>query len=602
MIVSEYGIIPKKGKGYNFSFQDSPQLADLFNVVGIEGNITLTFVEDLVILEIITTSVTRVHSGGLYSYIDGISVTDNFLVDKSRGYNQSLIDVLSLNEIVNVTKTVGTSISLAEELSITDLFVYQLVSAGNLNFLEGLIAAEVFNAFRTSGYNLAFLDGVPVADQFVQTMIRDRTTSYQDRVDLSELFSAQTGRGWTFSFQDALNAADLYTMTGLGTGFTLSYNEMLVLAEQFNHQVSTGTKLSYNDIVTISEVYGSYIQRYAGSACNIYVDRVEADGGEVIDVTATCQAFTYFTTSSTSGYQYSYSESMSLSDVFNLVGVAKQRNASFIDTVSVADTAIQTPAYKNKIFLEDNLNLSDLFNIYRQANISLSLFDSVTLIDSQDRQVTFTGKYNLSMMDSVLAVEQFSSSETQSISTGFVDTVGPDELFSINQSAARAQFFMDSVGVSENFSSTGSDKTKLSFLDFVATLDQLGLARTATRNLIFNDSIALADQEAEYVQRYSGSACEIYVDRVEADGGEVIDVLGVCQAFTELNPTANTGYKLYFTESLSIMTFEAIVSGGKKNYSFAFVDSAGPAEHFVQTRSRNIFLYFTEQLDLAASN
>ncbi len=514
LVLSEYGILPKKGKGYNFSFQDFPQLADLFNVVGIAGDITLTFTEDLVILEIIATSVSRVHSGGLYSYVDGVSVTDLFLANRGRGYNQSLVDVLSLNEIINVTKAKGTSISTTDQLSIDDLFVYQLVSTGNLNFLEGLIAAEVFNAYRTNGYN--------------------------------------------FTFSDVVNAADTYTMIGKATGSMLSYMEMLMIAEQFSYQKTKGSNLTYNDIVTVSEVFGSYIQRYDGSACNIYVDRVEADGGEVIDETGVCQAFTYFTTRATSGYQYSYSESMSLSDVFDLVGVAKQRNASFIDTISVADTATQTPAYKNKLYIEDNLSLSDLFNVYRQANISLSLFDSVTLIDSQDRQVTFTGKYNLSMMDTVLAAEEFVSTKTR--------------------------------------------KTNLSFLDFVSTLDQLGLAGTATRNLIFNDSIALGDQEAEYVQRYSGSACEKYVDRVEGDGGEVVDAIGVCQALSYFNFPLTTGYKLNFTESLSIMTFEAVVSGVRKTYNFAFIDSVETEDQFTDRRSRNIFLNFTEILDLAASN
>lgn len=514
LVLSEYGILPKKGKGYNFSFQDFPQLADLFNVVGIAGDITLTFTEDLVILEIIATSVSRVHSGGLYSYVDGVSVTDLFLANRGRGYNQSLVDVLSLNEIINVTKAKGTSISTTDQLSIDDLFVYQLVSTGNLNFLEGLIAAEVFNAYRTNGYN--------------------------------------------FTFSDVVNAADTYTMIGKATGSMLSYMEMLMIAEQFSYQKTKGSNLTYNDIVTVSEVFGSYIQRYDGSACNIYVDRVEADGGEVIDETGVCQAFTYFTTRATSGYQYSYSESMSLSDVFDLVGVAKQRNASFIDTISVADTATQTPAYKNKLYIEDNLSLSDLFNVYRQANISLSLFDSVTLIDSQDRQVTFTGKYNLSMMDTVLAAEEFVSTKTR--------------------------------------------KTNLSFLDFVSTLDQLGLAGTATRNLIFNDSIALGDQEAEYVQRYSGSACEKYVDRVEGDGGEVVDAIGVCQALSYFNFPLTTGYKLNFTESLSIMTFEAVVSGVRKTYNFAFIDSVETEDEFTDRRSRNIFLNFTEILDLAASN
>jgi len=120
--------------------------------------------------------------------------------------------------------------------------------------------------------------------------------------------------------------------------------------------------------------------------------------------------------------------------------------------------------------------------------------------------------------------------------------------------------------------------------------------------LIFNDSIALGDQEAEYVQRYSGSACEIYVDRVESDGGEVIDVTGVCQALTYFKSTPTTGYKLNFTESLSIMTFEAIVSGARRTYNFAFIDSVDTEDEFSNRRSRNIFLNFTEIIDLAASN
>ena len=682
LVIDELGIIPKRGKGYNFSFQDFPQLADLFNVVGIVGDITLTFAEDFVILEVFSTNtvryansycaeyVERVEADGgevvdpsgvcaalsylqptgvvfnRLNYSDLLSVSDNFLVNKGRGWNQSLVDVLSLNEIINVTKTKGTSISTTDQLSIADLFVYQLVSNGNLNFLEGLIAAEVFNAFTTNGYTLSFndglnlaegflqstnkgsklsfidradiselfltqsvkglmmsfTDGMGVTDQFVQTVLRGRKFNLMDRVDLSDLFSAQSDIGWTFSFSDAVNAADAYTIVGQATGSTLSYMEMLLLAEQFNHQTTKGTKLTYSDVVTVSEVYGSYIQRYDGSACNVYVDRVEADGGEVVDVTATCQVFSYFSTRATSGYVYSLTDSMSLSDVFQLVGTSRQRNQSFVDSLAVADSFTPFVEYKNKLFLQDSLSVTDLFNVYRRVNILLSLNDSVTVVDTQDRQVTFVGKYNLSLLDTLEVTDSFDTSRTQNTTLTFLDLLTLTDAAGSNKSTTKQQFFVDSVSVDDQFTSSGIDNTNLSFLDFVSALDQTGLARTATRNLIFNDSFALGEQEAEYVQRYSGSACEVYVDRVEADGGEVIDVLGVCQAFAHFNTSPTTGYKYSFTESLSILTFESIVSGAKRNYNFAFLDSLNTQEEYVIRRSRNIFLNFTEELNLAASN
>lgn len=602
LVLSEFGIHPKLGKGYTFSFQDFPQLADLFNVVGVGGNITLTFTENLVILDIIASSVTRAYSGGLYSYGDAISVADLFLANKGRGQGQTLIDVLSLNEIINVTKTVGTTIVGLEQLSVADLFVYRAVSNGSLNFLEGLVAAETFNAFRTNGYNLTFLDGILTNDTFLQSVLKHRTTNFEERVDLSDLFSVQSGIGWTFSFSDAINAVETYSLIGRATGSMLSYMEMLMIVEQFSNQVTKGNSVTYNDLVAVSEVYGSYIQRYLGSACNIYVDRVEADGGEVIDVNAVCQALTSFSSISTSGYQYSYNESLSLSDVFNLVGVAKQRNASFIDSVLVDDSVTETPAYKNKLYLQDNLTVTDLFNLYRQTNVLLSVYDFVTLIDSQDRQITFAGKYNLSMLDIVPVSDLLTSTKTNGNTINFLDGVGLQELANIWKSSNLTYSFMDSVGAVESFVTTGKSSKNITFLDFVATLDQVGLARTATKNLIFNDSITPGDEEAEYVQRYEGSACDTYVDRVEADGGEVIDVLGVCQAFTYFSPTPNKGYKLAFSESLNIMTFEAVVSGVRKTYTIAFVDSVFTDEEFDERRSRNIFLNFTEQLDLSASN
>jgi len=438
----------------------------------------------------------------------------------------------------------------------------------------------------------------------VRTIVPERYFyEYLEELILGEFgILPEKGKGYNLSFQDFPQLADLFNVAGIIGDITLTFTEDFV----------------------ILDVFSTNMVRYANSYCAEYVARVEADGGEVIDPSGVCAALGYLQPAGVVFTRLNYSDSLSVTDNFmintgrgwnqslvdvlslneiiNVNGVSKNRNQAFMDSVGVADLATQTPAYKNKLYLEDNLSLTDLFNVYRQTNTLLSLFDSVTLIDSQDRQVTFTGKYNLSMMDAVLAAEQFTTDTNQTQNINFIEELGVVDLVAVNRSAGRTQFFMDSVGLGETFSSTGIDKTNLTFLDFVATLDQLGLARTATRNLIFNDSIALGDQEAEYVQRYSGSACEIYVDRVESDGGEVIDAIGVCQALTYFNSTPTTGYKLNFTESLSIMTFEAIVSGVRKTYTFAFIDSVDTEDEFTDRRSRNIFLNFTEILDLAASN
>jgi hypothetical protein len=211
--------------------------------------------------------------------------------------------------------------------------------------------------------------------------------------------------------------------------------------------------------------------------------------------------------------------------------------------------------------------------------------------------------YNLSFQDYPQLADLFNVVGVNGdITLTFTDNIVIFDLFEDGVKDVTTISFLDFVSTVDQFVFSLKNNTTISFLDFVSTLDQLGLAGTATRNLIFNDSIALGDQKAEYVQRYSGSACEIYVDRVESDGGEVIDVTGVCQALTYFNSTPTTGYKLNFTESLSIMTFEAIVSGVRKTYNFAFIDSVDTEDEFTDRRSRNIFLNFTEILDLAASN
>ena len=154
------------------------------------------------------------------------------------------------------------------------------------------------------------------------------------------------------------------------------------------------------------------------------------------------------------------------------------------------------------------------------------------------------------------------------------------------------------------FPVTGRTYT-ISFEDSPTLSDVFNLmGATEQINLTFTEDLLILDVNERFIQRYEGTFCQIYVERVEADGGEVIDPISVCTALGYFSDGANptTGYRLTFEDVVGVLTFESVITNVKRSFTFAFMDDIGPAETFSTQRSRNFTLSFTEQLDLSASN
>lgn len=469
ILVNELSIFPVTGRTHTLSFQDFPSLADVFNLMGVTGQINLTFKEDLLILDMFVTFRTRDSND---NFIDPVNVLDTFSHSKSSNKDTSFSDVLSLNDSFVATPARGRNTFFADQLSVADQFVLSKVAGSNVNFLEAVIMSEVFNVFEQNGQ--------------------------------------------TLYFDDAIQVSDLPALVSVTGGSNLSFNDVLFLTDQFAVNKTSGRNLNFQESVAVSDAYASYIQRYDGSRCKTYVDRVEADGGEVVDETSVCAALGYFSsTSPTLGYSYNYNEAIALADVFNLVGLSRTYKINFNDVIDLVDSFTPTVTWKNKIFLEDNLSIGDLFSINKQVQLLLSFLDSVQIIDTNGTQTTVT-------------------------------------------------------------------RGRLSFTDGVSVLDV----------------------NERFIQRYEGTFCQTYVERVEADGGQVVDPLNVCTALGYFSDGANptTGYRLTFQDVLGVLTFESVVTNVKRTFTFAFMDDIGPAEIFSTQRSRNFTLSFTEQLDLSASN
>lgn len=558
ILVNELNIIPETGRSYTISFMDFPQLAEVFNLVGVVGDFNLTFTEEILILEVFFA--VRSGSAGNLSFLDSISLSDGFTVQRSSGNDVSFSDVLSLNDVFVVSSGRGNSTFVLDDLTVADIFTFSLTTFRNLSFLEGLVAAEVFNVLKSVGISLPLNDQINLTDVFTASVVRGNNQSYMDTLTVADLFSTSTISGYGLSFSESVAVVDLLTLITSGSAGSLSFAEVLFLADQFVNRINVKRDLTYSDVVSVSESFARYIQRYAGSRCQIYVDRVESDGGEVINPTAVCSVFGYFTAGNPStDYIQAYQEGVVLADVFSLIGLGRQYRITFNDVLNVVDSFVNSVSYKDKLFLEDNVTVSDLFSVFKRSNLLLNFMDSVDLVDSFGNNMTIS-RGNLSLFDSLSL----------------------DDRFSITRSSGRRLGFLDSVQLDESM-----------------TLSTTGIKGFLT----FVEGVTVTETEQKFIQRYEGNRCEIYVQRVESEGGEVIDPISVCAAlgyFTAGKPTA--GYKLNFQESIAVLTFESVVTGVNKVFTLAFVDSVEPREDFSDRRNRTFTLSFTENVGIASSN
>lgn len=595
ILVNELNIIPEKGRTYTLSFMDFPQLAEIFGVVGVTGDFDLTFTEEILILEVFFVRrqaynatlcsfyVARVGSDGgevvnetgvcgalsyfqtssvVYTerYSESVSLSDSFTIQRSRGNDVSFFDVLSLNDVFVVSSGRGYSTFSLNDLTLADIFTLSLTTSGNLSFLEAVVAGEVFNVLRTAGFSLPLNDSINMVDLFTASVGRGNNQSYLDSMTVADLFSTATNSGYNLSFSESVAILDLVTLITQGSAGNLSFVEVLFLADQFVNRISMERDLTYSDVILVTEAFTKYIQRYAGSRCQIYVDRVVSDGGQVLDPLGVCSSLGYFTAGQPStDYVQSYQENLVLAEAFSLIGTGRQYRITFNDVLNVVDSFGNDASYKDRLFFNDNVTVSDLFTTFKQVNLLLNFMDSVNLVDGFGNSMTVS-RGNLSLFDSLSVDDRFSVSRTSGLTLAFLDSVQLD--------------------------------------------DSMTLSTTGIKGfLTFAEGVTVAETNEKFIQRYEGSRCEIYVQRVQADGGQVVNPIGVCAAlgyFIAGNPTI--GYKLNFQESIAVLTFESVVTGVNKVFTLAFIDSITPQEDFSDRRNKSFTLSFTENVGIASSN
>lgn len=600
ILINELSIFPVTGRTYTLSFEDFPALADLFNVVGLLRNNTLRFSDQVTLSDSYASYIQRYAFSYCAAYVDRVEADGGEVVDETgtcsafgyfspsiptSGYSYTFTEGITAGDVFNLMgvtgqinltfnedllildvfvtlRTRGSNESFMDPVNVLDAFSYSTSSNKDISFSDVLSLNDSFVATPARGRNTFFTDQLSVADQFVLSKVAGSNVNFLEAVIMSEVFNVFTQGGYSLFFDDAVEVSDLPAVMSVTGGSNLSLNDVLFLTDQFAVNKTSGRNLNFQESLAVSDAYASYIQRYDGSRCQIYVDRVEVDGGEVVDEMSVCAAFGYFASSTpTLGYSYTYNEALALADVFNIVGLSRQYRISFNDVIELVDTYTPTVTWKSKIFLEDNVSINDLFSVNKQVQLLLSFLDSVQIVDTNGIQTTIT-RARLSFSDGLMLQDQFNTDITSGVFLSFVDFVN------------------------------------------ILVADGLAIDTDTNKNLIFSEAITTAEVNERFIQRYEGTFCQTYVERVEADGGEVIDPNSVCTALGYFSDGANpiTGYRLTFEDVLGVLTFESVITNVKRSFTFAFMDDIGPAETFSSTRSRNFTLSFTEQLDLSASN
>jgi len=209
LIVSEFGILPVQGKSYNLYFQDYPQLAELFNITDVQGNITLTFADNLLILDFVSTSVSRVFSGGLYSFIENVGVGDLFLIDKNYVKTQNLNDIILVDDNIVFFVSRNTNLNFLDFLSLEDNQKLNVDYKNKLFIEDNFGISEIFNFSKSNNYFLKFMDACSLTS-FENILTKTNKTyilSFFDLIDTNENLENRKRQNVFLNFKEDISVS-----------------------------------------------------------------------------------------------------------------------------------------------------------------------------------------------------------------------------------------------------------------------------------------------------------------------------------------------------------------------------------------------------------
>lgn len=262
----------------------------------------------------------------------------------------------------------------------------------------------------------------------VRTIIPERYIyEWIEQILVNELnIIPEKGRTYTLSFMDFPQLAEIFGVVGVTGDFDLTFTEEILILEVFLAvKTASGQNYSFSDVLSLNDAFFRYIQRYAGSICQIYVDRVVSDGGQVLDPLGVCAALGYFTAGQPStNYVQSYLENVTLTDTFSIIGTARQYLITFFDFLNVVDTFLNEASYKDKLFFNDNVTVSDLFTTFKETKYKLNFQESIAVLTFESVVTDVNKKFTLAFIDSITPQEDFSDRRNKSFTLSFTENVG----------------------------------------------------------------------------------------------------------------------------------------------------------------------------------
>lgn len=513
------------------AFTENLTLGELFQLLHSEKNNQEKYVEHISLNEIFSVSSPSLQQFNDV-FNDNVSVGEIFgIIDVETQKNLTVVDGVSLNEIFSIS---GPSLkqyndNFSENITLGEIFQ---VTESNITFKEDHVESVSLNEiFTISGAS--------------QKQFND---SYIETLTINEIFSLQRSITNTVGIVDFTMVGEVFSVSGATDAeFIQTAIEPVTLNEIFTaDKQEIGTILEFIESISVGEFTDTDSMVFENSLCSLYEEKVEADGGEVEDITAVCIAYNLIQSGGMTIISREFNDSVGVGEAFDYIETRNQTD-SFIDTV----------------------NLNEVFSVSRPT--PSQVFESVT------DNVTLGELFN--------AIQLASTANNQA----FVENVNLGESFLVSQNTFQyADSYIEVINIGENFTVVGvaQKNTENSYTENL-TLSEifviLGKSGNTT-NLVFQESVVV--NEVATFRDKSFNLDTNFIDNVSASE--------VFSYFT------NERYSLSFIENVSLMSNNLVV-GQNTTVFLDFTESVSMLpiqEDFQHKKAENFFLSFVEGLDL----